>query len=123
MNVYAKCLAIIFAAHIGSVVICDQGSAAIVGLLFTALLVQAGTNTFLHITFCRSGRVAPFALPLMWISCIFPLYIYCNFLMPRGVFFGRDFAFIVYGLCILAPAIVISLITALISFLTRKFAK
>lgn len=123
MKAYVVCLAIIFAALIGSIIIPVNAKATITGFIFTALLIQGTTKTLLHFTFCRSGMVAPFALPLMWVSCLLPLYIYCFEVMSVTGFGSRVLVFATLGFFALAPAIIISFITALIFFLMQNLRK
>lgn len=123
MKPYAACLAVIIGAHLASLIICDRGGGNIAGLILASLLIQGAANTVLHISFCVRGRVAPFALPLMWAFCVLPLYVYCEHIMPTAGFFGRGFAFVVYGLCVLAPALLISILTCTLFYIVKRFHK
>lgn len=123
MKPYATCLTIIIGAHLTSVLFCEHGGGEIVGLIFASLLIQGAVNTFLHFAFCVSGRVTPFALPCMWAFCIFPLYVYCQHIMGSAGFLGRSFAFAVFGLCVLAPALAISIFTCIVFYITKRFSK
>lgn len=81
--------------------------------IYFILITQVAVNTILHYSFCRKGAVAPFALPLMWTSCILPLYIYCFHITSevRTLLHGVVF-FTFLGFCTLLPVIVISTLTA-----------
>lgn len=123
MKSYTACFAIILAAYFISVIIPVNANATITGFIFTALLIQGTANTILHFAFCRSGKVAPFALPLMWVSCILPLYVYCFSAMTSSGFFGPDFIFVAIGLFSLAPALAISIFTCVIFYIAERFRK
>lgn len=123
MKPYSACLAVIIGAHLASLLLYDHGGGGILGIILASLLIQGAANTFLHFAFCVSGKVAPFALPLMWAFCIFPLYVYCQYIMRSAGFLGRSFAFVVLGLCALAPALAISIFTCVIFYITKRFCK
>lgn len=86
------------------------------------ILIQpllAGVNTALHLIYAARGRIRLAALPVMWASCIVPLYIYCYCINMFGGLLGLGFTFIVYGLFTVLPVFVISSLTSAVSYYRR----
>lgn len=123
MKSYATCLAVIIGAHLASVTIFERGSTVeIFWLLLAALLIQGAANTFLHFTFCVSGKVASFALPLMWAFCMLPLYGFCVYIAETDSY-SPGLVFAVHWFCVLVPALLISILTCVIFYIVKKFHK
>lgn len=124
MNPYITSFVVIQAAHIGSIAICKPDSMGeFLTFAFFALLMQGAVNTLLHFTFCAGGRVMPFALPLMWGSCVLTMNIYCTQILRVPGLFEGGLGSVLFAMCVWAPALFISFMTALIFFLTRRLRK
>lgn len=125
MNPYITSFLVIQVAHIGSIAICMRGDSKgeFLTFAFIALLIQGAVNTLLHFTFCKGGKVVPFALPLMWASCVLTMNIYCTQILRIPSLLEGGLGSVLLGMFVLAPALLISFMTALIFFLTRKFQK
>lgn len=124
MNPYITSFIVIQAAHLGSIAICKPDSREeFIAFAFIALLIQGAANTLLHFTFCTGGKVVPFALPLMWGSCVLTMNIYCTQILRIPSLLEGGMGSVLFGMFVLAPALFISFVTALIFFLKQKFQK
>lgn len=124
INPYLTSYFTILATHIILLMFCEYGPGGLLLIIFLVLLAQVAVNTILHYSFCGKGEVASFALPLMWASCVLPLYVYCfhvtnNFSSPAD----RKFLFVLLGRGTLLPILVISTLTTAGYYLTRMIEK
>lgn len=92
----------------------------ILQLIFPVVLLIL-VNTILHSSFCASGELPWYALPLMWLSCAAPLCCFIYYIDPPGVgSFGPAFEFGFFFVVVLCPVIMVSFLTGWASFIKSK---
>lgn len=124
INPYLVSYYTILTTYIILLIFCEYGPTGLLLIIFLMLMAQVAVNTILHYSFCGKGAVAPFALPLMWASCILPLYIYCFHVTNSfSSLADRKFLFTLLGRGTLLPVLVLSTLTAAGYYVRRMIEK
>lgn len=121
MNPYITTFLVIHTVHLVSAIwITIPDGIDFFSRIALTLIINVAANTALLFAFCARGRVKPFALPLMWMLCIFTLAIYC-FCFSSADFgsWGPMWLVIMLGYFLLAPTVTVSIITCVIFYIVQ----
>lgn len=108
-----------FSATMAAIELLEDG-----GMIFLVLanLVFVAANTVLHVKLCAKGKMPSYILPISWVACLLPNYIYSYHITATG-FFGSDFVFGVLLLLLNLPILIVSVLTLIFHFLSKAQQK
>lgn len=121
MNPYVTSFLIIHTVHLVSAIwITASDGTSFLAHITLAFIVHFATNTALLLAFCVKGRVKPFALPLMWMLCIFTLTIYCSYFMSTDFgSWGARWPVTMLGYFLLTPTVTASILSCVTFYIVK----